>query len=181
MALPTGLVPVLVAVSTVGVSLPVAVGALSWHRVGPAPLRTALRPAFATVALCYLVGAGVVVAVAGAASVPVSAVLLGSGVVAFLLFGALPLGVGRRVVARATGVSGDEALRYAVLGWPVAMALVSAVFVAPSVLGDGGVHLLHVDGAVAFGAMLTVDLLVAVFGAGAVGVGLARVDVTSNA
>lgn len=169
MALPVGLVPVLLFVVTVGVSAPVATAAHLVYRSG-GPFRPALRAAVVEAGLCYLVGTGVVAVIAESAGLEVAAALLAAGVATLLLLTALPLAIGRRLVSR-RGVDAATALRHATAAWPVAMFVAFAVAVAPGGLARG--HLLGLDGTPFFA---TVALLVAVV---VLGPGLGGIAVAS--
>lgn len=179
MALPTGLVPVLVFVVTVGLAGPVALAAHLLHRAGTRPFAAALRVAGIEAALLYLVGVAAVWVIAGGWPLwEVAAALVATGAAALLLLGALPLLVGRWLVRRSTGADPDLALRYATYGWPVAALLVFGGFVAPG--GVAGGDLLDLGGprgcvagfcgiGVAFAAGVVLEALVATVGPGVVG------------
>lgn len=182
MALPTGLVPVAVFVFTVGLSAPIALGAHRVHRAGDVPFETGLEAAAVEAGALFLVGVGVVWAVAGGPGLwELAATLLLAGVAWTVLLMCLPLLVGRRLLQRGVGVDGDTALRFATYGWPVAGAAVFAVFVAPGgvgggdllTLGGGRVCLVGVCGlSVRLLAAVLVELVVVVLGPGVVGLAL---------
>lgn len=181
MALPTGLLPVLVFVLTVGVSTLVALGAHLLDRAGE-PFASALGDAVRAVGVLYLLGVAGIWALAGGGSLwGVVAALLLVGVAALLALVLLPLAVGRWLVRRALGVDRGTALRLTTAGWPVAMLGVFGVFVAPGGLADG--HLLHLDGprtclvgfcgvAVSLVTAVVLETVVAVLGPGVVGLGI---------
>jgi hypothetical protein len=181
MALPTGLLPVLVFVLTVGVSTLVALGAHLGHRAGD-PFASALEDALRAVGALYLVGVAGVWAAAGGGSLwGVAAALLLAGVAALLAFVLLPLAVGQWLVRRARGVDSESALRLTTAGWPVAMLVTFGVFVAPGGLAGG--HLLHLGGpraclvgfcgvAVSLVAAVVLEAVVAVVGPGVVGLAI---------
>ena len=177
MALPTGLVPILAFVLTVGVAVPVTAGAhlRSRNRPFDAALRTAVLAVFGV----YLVGVAAVWAVAGGVQLwEVAAALLLAGAVALVVLTVLPLLVGRLIVRRVGGIAPETAFRFATYGWLVAAFVVFGVFVAPG--GIAGGHLLDLEGsrvclagfcgiAVSLVAAALLELVVAVLGPGVVG------------
>lgn len=173
MALPTGLVPVLTFVLTVGIAVPVTLSAHLFHRTGTGSFDSALRVALFEAGLLYLVGVVVIWAIAGGISLwEVPATLLVTGFVALIVLVLLPLTVGRRVVRRARPVDPETALRFATYGWSLAMLTVFGIFVAYRVLTHDPFHpgseqlcLVGFCGiVVSFAAAVVVELLVAVFG-----------------
>lgn len=178
MALPTGLLPTLAFVLTVGVSLPVALGARSFARAD-APFSAALWSATLEAAALYLVGVLAAWAIAGAWTV--AATLAAVGLAAAVLLVALPILAGQRLLRRLTAADSETALRYATYGWPAAMAVAFGVFVAPG--GFDGGHLLDLGGArtclagfcgISVPLLLTLcfEFLVVALGPGFLGVGL---------
>lgn len=181
MALPRELVVPFVLALTVGVSAPTALGAHLSHRSGGVPFDAALRGALSAVAGAYLVGVGVVWAVAGGPAWGVPAALLAAGALDLLVGAALPLVIGRQVVRFGTGADRTTALRFAAYGWPLAMAVAFGVFVAPG--GTGGGDLLSLGGPTvclvgfcgvpaALAAAVALELLVILVGPGLLGVAL---------
>lgn len=144
MALPTGLLPLFVFLVTVGVSSVATSVATLRARDDAKSFPTALREGIAAAAGTYLGGISVVWAVTGGPLWGTPAALLAVGFVAAAVVVALPLSIGRRVVAAATDADPDRALRDATSGWPVAMVVVFGVFVAPG--GVAGGHLFDLDG-----------------------------------
>ncbi|MFC4553251.1 MULTISPECIES: hypothetical protein [Halorussus] len=131
MAFPTGLVPITAFVPTVGVAVPVTIGAQLSYRRGSS-FGGALRAALAEAGLLYLVGVLVVWAMArGLTLGKAAAILVTGGIAAFVFLTALPLFVGRLFVERVGGVDSETALRYATYGWPVATVVAFGIFVAP--------------------------------------------------
>lgn len=182
MTLPTGLVPVTAFVLTVGVSVPVTLGTHLSYRNGGGSFGAALRAAFAEAGLLYLVGVGVVWAVAGGLPLwEVAATLCLAGVFAVTVLAALPLFVGRRLVERVAEVDSETALRYATDGWPVATLAAFTIFVAPGGLFEGTLLALGGERTCLAGfcgisrsllAAVLLELLVAVLGPGVVGLAL---------
>lgn len=142
MSLPTGLLPVLVFVLTVGVSVPVTLGAHLFHSRSDGAFRGALSAAVLEAGCLYLVGVVVIWTIAGGPGrweVPATLLLAGvAGLVALL---AIPLRIGRSLVARIGDVDAETGLRYATYGWPIAMLAVFGIFVVPGARG----HLLHLE------------------------------------
>jgi hypothetical protein len=182
-ALPTGLVLPAVFALTVGVSTPVAVGANLLARTGEWTFRSALRIALVGTGLAYLVGVSVVWLVAGGpTAADVAAMLVTAGGVSFVIMIVLPLFVGRRLVEHAVGTDSERALCYATTGLPVAALVVFAIFVAPGGLatnaifglGETTVCLAGFCGvARGFALAVFLQLVVAVFGPGLVGLAVA--------
>lgn len=184
MALPSGLLPVLVFVLTAGLGVSVTLLAHLGHRRGPGPFAGALHDAILVVVLAYLVGIVAVWGWAGFGSLwGVPALLVGAGLVALVTFLAVPLLVGRWLIRRVRDVDRQTALRLATDGWAVAMLLVFGVFVAPGGPIEG--HLLDLDGprtcvigfcgiSVPLAVAVVLQLLIAVLGPGVVGLALAR-------
>lgn len=178
MALPTGLLPVLVFALTVGVATPVTLSAHMLDRRGTASFAAALRSALVGTGVVYLLGVVVWVVAGGGPLWEVAATLLVAGVASLLLLTALPLLVGRWLVRRARGIDPDTALRFATYGWSVAMLVVFGVFVAPGGLAGGNVLHLDVERICVVGfcgiavpllAAVLLELVVAVLGPGVVG------------
>jgi len=182
MTLPTGLVPALAFVLTVGTSVPVALGAHLFHRNGNAAFGSGLRAALAEAGGLYLVGVIVVWSIAGGIGLwEVAATLLVAGLVAAVALVALPLVVGQQVIRYASESDPETALRFATYGWPVAMLVVFGIFLAPGGLVGGDLFALtgkrvclagHCGVAVTFVLAGAVELAVAVFGPGVVGLAL---------
>ena len=182
MALPTGLLPVLAFVITVGISGPVAVTTLLASRTGTQPIRTALRMALLEASLLYLIGTIVIWAIAGSGldtelwEIPVTLVMTGVGTL--LILTALPLAVGQKVIHHWRHIEPEAALRDTVAGWPIAMLVTFGIFIAPDGLAQGtlfdlqgpticlvgfcGIRLL-------LAGTVVVEGLVAVFGPGLIG------------
>jgi uncharacterized membrane protein len=182
MVLPTGLIPTLVFVITVGISVPVTLAAHRFHRTGTDDFRTALTGALYEAGLLYILGIGVIWSIASGGIDPelweIPATLLTTGVATLLVFVALPLWIGERLVTRLRDTDSATAFRFTTYGWPVAMLFVFAIFVAPGGLFGG--DLLSLEGPRAclagfcgvsmtlVGAVL-LEMLVAVGGPGLVG------------
>lgn len=179
MALPVGLVPVLAFVLTVGISVPVTLGAQLFYQTGGDRFGSALRTAFIEAAVLYLVGILVVWAIAGGLDlweIPVT--LLASGLLALIILGMIPLVVGQRFIQRLETADRETALRFATYGWTVSMVVVFGIFVAPGGLlhGDllslGGPHICLAGFCGVSVLLVTAVLLevgVAIFGPGAIG------------
>ena len=131
MALPARIVAVFVFVLTVGIAVPVTLGAHLSHRNGNGSFGSALRAALFVASLLYLVGIVVVWSIAGGGSLwGVAATLLVAGFVALIVLMVVPLLVGQHVIRRARHVDSETALRFATYGWPIAMFAVFGIFVA---------------------------------------------------
>lgn len=182
MALPTGLLPVLAFVVTVGVSTPVALAAGLLYCSGTRSFGRALRVALLEAGLLYLVGVGVVWAIAGSGfdvelwEIP--AILVVTGLGASLVLVALPLVVGQRLIQHLRNVDSETSLRFATYGWPIAMLVVFGIFIAPG--GPTRGHLFDLEGmriclagfcgiAVPIVLAVLLEVLVAVFGSGLIG------------
>lgn len=180
MALPTGLIPIFVFLLTVGISLPVALGANVFYRNGNGSFESALRAALLEAGGFYLIGVLVVWSIAGGIEVwEIAATLLVTGVGALLVLVALPLIVGQWLIQRVKGGDAETALRATTYGWPIGMLAVFGIFVAPGGLAHG--HLLDLGGpqiclagfcgiSVSFAAGVLLEAVVAVLGPGIVGV-----------
>ena len=178
MGFPTGLVPVTAFVPTVGVAVPVTVGAHLAYRRGSS-FGGALRAALAEAGLLYLVGVLVVWAMArGLTLGKVAAILVAGGIAAFIVLTALPLFVGRLLVERVGGVDSETALRYATYGWPVAIFAAFGLFVVPGGLATNAFFTLggericlggHCGIDVLFAGAVVLELLVVVLGPGLAG------------
>lgn len=132
MALPVGLLPVFVFVLTVGISVPVAMGAFLFAGRGRGSFAAALRAALIEAGGLYVLGVFVVWAIAGGPELwEVAVMLLVTGLVAFGSLMALPLAVGRVLVQRVRSVDYQQALRATTIGWPLAMLGVFGIFIAP--------------------------------------------------
>lgn len=173
MALPTGLVPVLAFVLTVGLAVPVTLGAHLFHRNGTGSFVSALRAALIEAGLLYLVGVVVIWSIAGGVELwEVPATLVVTGVVALFGLMVLPLAVGRRLVRRVKRVDSETALRFATYGWSMTMVVVFGVFVAYRILtrdlyhpGSEQLCLVGFCGiGVSFAAAVLVEAIVAVLG-----------------
>lgn len=182
MTLPTGLIPVLVFVVTVGISVPVTLTAHLMYRNEIQSFASAVRMALLEAGLLYLVGVIVVWAIAGGGldmqlwEIPVTLVVTGIGVLIVLT--AIPLIVGQNLINHFREVDSETALQYATYGWPVAMLAVFGIFIAPGGLTQG--HLFHLEGAqiclvgfcginVSFAAAVLLEAFIAVFGPGLIG------------
>jgi hypothetical protein len=182
MALPTGLLPVLAFVITVGVSGPVAVTTLLVSRTGTQPIRRVLRLAVLEASLLYLVGVIVVWAIAGGGLDPelweIPATLVVTGVGTLLILTALPIVVGQKIIHHWQQIEPESALQYTIAGWPIAMLITFGIFIAPSgsaqgTLFDIGGPTVCLVGFCGISLLLAgavfVEALVAVFGPGLVG------------
>lgn len=183
MALPTGLISVLVFVLTVGWSVPVAIAAGLLHQHGVAPFGRIMRIVVLEAGLLYLVGVGVVWAIAGNGVDPrlweIPATLIASGIGALLLLTALPLGLGSWIVTKVQNVDSETALRFTTYGWPVAMVIVFGLFIAPGGLSRG--HLFELAGvqicvagfcgiSLTFAVALILEAIIAVLLPGLIGI-----------
>lgn len=164
-----GLLVVLAYVGTVLASVPVALVALL---VG-------LRTGSYRRALGYSLGGGLALLGLGSIALGVAvdplagATLLGVGALAVAILGAVPLVVGRELVGRLAGreIASEDALKWTLAGWPVALNVSVAVFVAPGGPARYNVTFLTgLEGALSLAALLGVIVL----GPGLVGTGLAR-------
>ncbi|QLH76138.1 hypothetical protein HZS55_01935 [Halosimplex rubrum] len=90
-------------------------------------------------------------------------------VAAALVLAVFPVLFGRQLLGRWTLLDADEALEYATLGWPVAMVLSAALFVAPG--GFARYNVLFLEGLAATVAWLTL-VLVVTLGPALAGLGL---------
>lgn len=190
MALPTGLIPVLAFVLTVGVAAPVTLAAHLRSHDGRRPFAAALRTAILAIGVVYLVGVVAVWAVAGGLPLwEVAAALVAAGVAALVVLVVLPLLVGRWLVGHTRHVDPETASRFAAYGWAVAMLVVFGIFVAPGGFGRG--HLLDLGGervclvgfcgiAVSLVAAVLLELVVAVLGPGIVGSALHSLTVRTR-
>lgn len=182
MALPTGLISTLVFVITIGISVPVTVAAHRFHRSGTDDFRTAFTEALLEAGLLYILGVGVVWSIAGGGIDPelweIPATLLATGIAALLMFVALPLWIGERLVSRLRNTDSATAFRFTTYGWPVAMLFVFGIFVAPGGLFGG--DLLSLEGpriclagfcgiSLTLAGVALLEMLVAVFVPGVVG------------
>jgi hypothetical protein len=182
MALPTGLIPVLAFVLTVGISGPVALAAGLSYRSGTRSFGRALQVALLEAGLLSLVGVGVVWAIAGGGpstelwEIPATLVVTGIG--ASLVLASLPLVVGKHLVGHLLDVEPETALRFTTYGWPIGMLVVFGIFIAPGGPTQG--HLVHLEGtriclagfcgiAVSFVVAVLLEVLVAVFAPGLFG------------
>ncbi|MFB6361603.1 MAG: hypothetical protein ABEH59_09820 [Halobacteriales archaeon] len=178
MALPTGLIPVLAFVLTAGVSVSVTLTAHFVFTRRGRPFRIGLRSAVSVAGLVYLVGVGVVWAIAGTGLSPglweIPATLIGAGLLALVLLTGMPLWIGQRLIRSYSRVDAETALRYTTYGWPVAMLAVFGIFVAP------GGHLFALDGprtcligfcglSIRLGLAILLEVFLAVLGPGIVG------------
>ncbi len=138
MALPTGLLPVLAFVLTVGVAGGVRLGAALLHRQGVEGSARALAGATRAVAALYLVGVVALWGLTGFGSLwGLPAALITAGLGALALLVVVPLSVGEWLLRHGRGLRRDAAWGYAADGWVVAMILVFLVFVAPGGLAGG--------------------------------------------
>jgi len=153
----------------IAVAAPLATAAAWWlERSGR---RTSFGEAMATVgtaAVGVLLAGGVAVgAVAGPVTSLVAVATVGAAMLALAGF---PLCIGRALVARWTDLDPDDALRYAALGWPVALAAALVGFFLP---GTGYANVTFLPGSAAAAALAALFLVVT-FGPGVVGVGWYR-------
>ena len=182
MALPTGLLPVLAFVITIGISVPVAITTHLSARTGTQSIRRALQIALLEASLLYLVGVIAVWAIAGGGldtelwEIPATLVITGVGTL--LILTALPLAVGQKVINHWRHIEPEAALRDTVAGWPIAMLVTFGIFIAPDGLAQG--TLLDLQGLTVclFGfcgisfqlaGAVFIEILVAVFGPGLIG------------
>ena len=166
----TGLLPVFVVAETVGLAAPVAVSAwlLDWRHGGC--FGHYVRRSLAGWAVLHSVAA--VSLVGFGAPVALAATVLVTGLLAALLFGLVPLGVGQRLFER-RGVQPEAGLRYTTYGWLPALTITCAAFFAPSLVQPGGLgqgHILSAGGPsvclLGFcGVSVVTTLTVALFGA----------------
>lgn len=98
-------------------------------------------------------------------------VTFASGLAALLGLVVVPLLVGRSILRRVTGLDRENALRYAVTGWPLALAASFGLYVAPG--GVARYNITFLDGPLALLAWAA-WLAVVLFGPGVVGIGLVR-------
>lgn len=144
MALPSGLIPVLAFVLTVGISVPVTLAAHLYFHERAQPFHIGLRRAVFGTGFLYLIGVGVVWVIAGDGlslefwELPATLVLTGG--ISLIILTALPLVIGQRLLRNTNHLDSDTALRYTTYGWPVAMIVVFGIFIAP------GGHLLNLEG-----------------------------------
>jgi hypothetical protein len=169
---------------TVGIATPVAIGAHLLVRTGNGTFHSALRTAITGTGVLYLVGVGIVwVVTGGISATDIAAMLVVAGVVAFGIVVAFPLFVGRRLVEGVVGVDSATALAAATAGLPITAFIVFAIFVAPGGLATNAIFGLGEEsaclagfGGVARGFAVAVflQLVVAIFGPGVVGVALCQ-------
>ena len=179
MALPTGLIPVLVFVLTVGIAIPVTLGSHLIYRSGEGAFGSALRIALVEASVLYLVGILVIWAIAGGLElweIPVT--LLVSGILALMVLVVLPLLVGQRIVQRFRDVDRETALRFATYGWPITMLVVFGIFITPGGLVHGDLFSLGGERiclaefcgiSISFAMAVILEVVVAVLGPGIVG------------
>lgn len=181
MPLPTGLLPVFVFVLTVGISVPVAVGAFVFAGWTREPFEEALQAALVVAAGLYLVGTLAVWAIAGWPGMwGVAMTLLLTGVIAFGGLMVIPLLLGQLLVQRVRPVDDQRALRVTTIGWPFAMLGVFLIFFAPGGLAGGDFFSLSGPStcaagfcgiSVPFAIAVGLAAAVAIFGPGIIGVG----------
>lgn len=128
-----GLLPVLAFVLTAGIPISVALAAHLFYHSGARPFSRALQVSLLEAGLFYVLGVSVLWSVGIGRSRAVT--LLVVGVLSAAVMVAVPLLVGRRIVAHATAADPGTALRYVTSGWPLALLVVFAIFVLP-----GGAH-----------------------------------------
>lgn len=182
MALPTGLIPLFGFVLTVGISLPVTVGAHLLYRNGGGSFGAALRAALYEASGLYLVGVIVVWSIAGGLAVwEIAATLLVTGFLTLVVLTAIPLFVGRRLVRYVGEADSKTALRYATYGWPISMLVVFGMFIAPDGLAHGHLFALggkqicfagHCGIRLWFATAILAELVVAVLAPGIAGLAL---------
>jgi hypothetical protein len=179
MALPTGLIPVLVFVLTVGIAIPVTLGSHLIYPNGNGAFGSALRIALVEASVLYLVGILVIWTIAGGFElweIPVT--LLGTGIIALIVLMFFPLMVGQRIVQHFQAVDRETALRFSTYGWPITMLVVFGIFIAPGGLIQG--DLLSLGGericlagfcgiSISFAMAVILEVVVAVLGPGIVG------------
>ncbi len=188
MALPVGLVPVFVFVLTVGIPVPVTLGAHLFSKTGDGGFGPARRAAFIEAIVLYLVGILVVWAIAGGLElweIPVT--LLAAGLLALILLWLIPLTLGRRLFQRVAPTDRETEVRFTTYGWPIAMLVVFGIFVAPGgpvhgdllSLGGGRICLVGFCGvSTLFVIAMLLEGAVAMFGPGAIGLVLHAVTGT---
>jgi hypothetical protein len=179
MALPTGLIPVLVFVLTAGIAILVTLGAISFHRIENASFGSALRIAFLVAGGLYVIGVILIWFIAGGVSLwEVPAVLIAAGIIALIVLMILPLVIGQHLIQRVRDADSETSLRFATYGWPIAMLIVFGIFVAPGGVAHG--HLFHLGGnrvclvgfcgiAVSLVAAVILEFVVGVLGPGIIG------------
>ncbi|WP_435174590.1 hypothetical protein [Halorussus sp. AFM4] len=182
MPFPVGLIPVFVFVITVGIAVPVTLGAHLFYRSRDGRFRSELRIALIEASGLYLVGILVVWAIAGGLELwEIAITLLVVGALALVVLTVFPLIVGQRVIQHFRAVDRETALRFATYGWPIAMLVVFGIFIAPGGLVRGDLLLLGgericVAGfcgiSVSFAMALILELVVAALGPGLVGLAL---------
>lgn len=178
MVLPTGLIPVLAFVLTVGISVPVTLTAALLYDSGVRPFHRGLQVAIFEAGLLYLVGVGVVWTIAGSGlnlelwEIP--ATLIVTGVAALLVLTLLPMAIGQRLIEHLRDVDTESAVRFTTYGWPITMIVVFGIFITPRT------HLFALDGpqiclggfcgiSVWLGLAVLLEIVVAGFGPGLVG------------
>lgn len=182
MALPTGLIPIFAFVLTIGIALPITLGAHLFYRTSNSSFTSALRIATLEAVGLYVVGVIVVDAIAGGGGWRGIVILLFmSGVLEIILM-VVPLVLGQRLIRGVGDVDSETALRYATYGWPLTMLVVYAIFVAPGgfILGHpfmiSGERLCLAGHCGRPGSALTwilvLELVVAVLGPGTIGLAI---------
>lgn len=179
MALPTGLIPVLVFVLTVGIAVPVTLGSHLIYRNGNGAFGSALRIALLEASVLYLVGILVIWAIAGGLELwELTITLLVTGALALIVLMVFPLMAGQRIVQHFRAVDRETALRFATYGWPITMLVVFGIFIAPGGLVHG--DLLSLGGericlagfcgiSISLAMAVILEVVVAVLGPGIVG------------
>jgi len=157
------------AATAVLIAVALAIAVAWWlARSNRRPSFTAALATVGTAAVALLLVGGMALATVSGPVASIAAVTT-VGVAGLTLAG-FPLFIGRGLVARRTGLAPDDALRYATLGWPVALA---AAFVGFSLPGTGYANAIALPGVVAV-AVLAALFLVVTFGPAVAGVGWYR-------
>lgn len=177
MGLPTGLLPVLAFVLTVGTAVPVTAGAHLLSNARGGSFAAALRTTLLAAGGLYIAGVAALWALLGIGRWEVAAALLLAGTGVMVAVVVLPLAVGRWLVRRVRGVDPDTGLRFATYGWPVAVLAVFVIFVAPggSLLALGGPRVCLAGScgvSVQLVAAVLLEALVALLGPGLAGLAL---------
>lgn len=181
MALPIGLIPVFGFVLTVGIAIPVTLGAHLFYRTNNSSFVSALRAAVLEAGGLYVVGVIVIDAIAGGGWSGTIMLLFVGGVAAVVLI-VVPLVLGKRLIRSVRDADSETALRYATYGWPLTMLVVYAIFVAPGGFTLGHPFMLSGERLCLAGHcgrpgsaltwMMILELVVAVLGPGTIGLAI---------